>query len=102
MKKKLTLFTYVLLIFKKIGLIYKKNKPEKPLKIRIQKTLNHKGEVISHEDFMFAKNNLPHIHKINKDKKICHYDFRKHTCRCGINIDLLKKGEKCRVIGNIE
>lgn len=102
MKKKSTLVTFIFLKLKKFGLLCKKNKEEKKLKIRIQKTLNHKGEIISHEDFMFAKNNLPHIHKINKDKKICHYDFRKHTCRCGINIDLLRRGEKCRIIGNID
>ena len=44
---------------------------------------------------MFAKNHLPHIHKSNKDKKLCHYDFREHTCRCGIDLAQLKEGKRC-------
>jgi hypothetical protein len=100
MRRKLP--TYIFLILKRFNLLCKRKLSYKPLKLRIQKTLNHKGEVINHEDFMFAKNNLPHIHKINKDKTICHYDFRTHTCRCGISLDLLKKGEKCRLIDNID
>jgi hypothetical protein len=96
-RRKRRLSTYIFLSLRKIGLLCKKEQPKKPLKIRVQKTLNHNGEVISHDDFMFAKNHLPHVHKINKDKKLCHYDFREHKCRCGIDLQQLKEGKRCKL-----
>jgi hypothetical protein len=100
MKRTKSLSSYIFFILRKIGLLCKKNIPTKPLRVKIQKTLNHKGEVISHEDFMFAKNHLPHVHKLNKDKKICHYDFRTHKCRCGIDLVQLKEGKRCSLENN--
>jgi len=100
MKRKKSVSSYLFLFLLKLGLLWKKKTPSKPLKIRIQKTLNHKGEIISHEDFMFAKNNLPHIHKLNKDRKLCQYDFIKHACRCGIDLSKLKEGKRCTLDNN--
>lgn len=95
MKRTKSLSTCIFFILKKMGLLCQKNIPSKPLEIRVQKTINYTGEIISHEDFMFAKNHLPHIHNLNRDKKLCHYDFREHTCRCGIDLTQLKEGKRC-------
>ena len=95
MKRTKSLSSYIFFFLRHIGLLSKKPIPSEPLKVRIQKTISYRGEIISHEDFMFAKNHLPHIHKSNKDKKLCHYDFREHTCRCGIDLAQLKEGKRC-------
>lgn len=89
--------TYIFLILRRLGLLKNKKYPKEKLTIKVQKTLNHNGEVISHDDFMFAKNHLPHVHKMNKDRKLCHYDFREHKCRCGVDLQQLREGKKCKL-----
>lgn len=96
MRRKRNFSTFLYLTLKKLGLLKKKSQPYRRPKIRVQKTLNINGEIGSHEDFMFAKNNLPTTKKtITKDGRICHYDFVNNTCRCGLNIHKLKEGSKC-------
>jgi hypothetical protein len=96
MTRKRTLLTYVFLLLRKIGLLCKKEKPYVP-KLKIQKSLSHKGETIDHKDFMFAKNALMNINDMGKERKLCHYDFRTHTCRCGITLDDLKNNKQCPI-----
>lgn len=73
----------------------KKQKPKQQL--RIQKSINSDGTLIDHEDFILAKKVLPNTTQLGKDKKSCHYDFRTHTCRCGITLDYLKMGSNCPI-----
>ena len=89
MKRKRTALVYVFLFLRKIGFLCKKEQPYIP-KLRIQKSISHEGEPINHKDFMFAKNALLNVNDLGKEKKLCHYDFRTHNCRCGITLNDLK------------
>lgn len=94
MKRKRNITTSFLLLLRKVGMLCKKPTPYKPT-IRIQRSVDMDGESINHKDLMFAKNILSGIHSEGKDKKMCHYDFRTHTCRCGITIEKLKQNKNC-------
>lgn len=86
--------TQTLILFRKLGLLCRKPAPFKP-QIRIQKSIAPDGTPIDHEDLAFAKNSLMGINIMGKDKKVCHYDYRTHSCRCGVTIQSLKEGENC-------
>jgi rubrerythrin len=88
--------TRIFIGLRKLGMLCKKTEPYKP-KLKIQKSLTYEGEVTNHKDFMFAKNALQGVNKINKDKKLCHYNFQTHTCRCGITVEKLKNQEQCPI-----
>lgn len=96
MKRKRNLTTHLLRMLRKVGMLCKKPVPQKP-KLKIQKSVDADGNDISHDDLMFAKNILYGINNVGKNKKMCHYDFRKHTCRCGMTIEKLKAGEHCSI-----
>ena len=97
MKRKRNLKTSFLLILRRIGVLCKKTPQFKP-SIRIQHSINPEGDSINHEDFMFAKNTLQGVNNVGKDKKMCNYDFRTHTCRCGVTLEKLKEIKKCPTI----
>lgn len=94
MKRKRNIKTSFLLLLRKVGMLCKKPQPFKP-QLKIQKSVNAMGEDISHKDLMYAKNVLQGIHPTGKDKKMCHYNFRTHTCRCGMTLEKLKQKENC-------
>lgn len=97
MKRKRGFSTYLYLFMRKIGLLSHKKYPNEKLTIKIQKSVYFDGSEINHDDFMLAKNLLPKNYKGGKNKKTCQYDFRSHTCRCGINLQELKNGKKCSI-----
>lgn len=92
MKKGLKTRTFLFL--RKIGLLCSKPEPYKP-HIRIQKSISPDGTPIDHENLAFAKNSLMGTNKMKRDRKVCHYDYRTHSCRCGVTIESLKEGEYC-------
>jgi hypothetical protein len=94
MKRKRNFNTGFLLMLRKIGVLCKKTPPFKP-SIKIQHSVNSEGDTINHEDFMFAKNILQGINNVGKNKRMCNYDFRTHTCRCGVTLEKLKEIKKC-------
>jgi hypothetical protein len=96
MTRKRTILTYVFLLLRKVGLLCKKEQPYIP-KLKIQKSISYKGETIDHKDFMFAKNALVNVNDMGKERKLCHYDFRTHSCRCGITLDDLKNNKQCSI-----
>ena len=94
MKRKKSLLTHVFLFLRKTGLLCKKEQPFVP-KLKIQQSVDPSGESIDHKDFMFAKNALLYVTELGKEKKICHYNFRTHTCRCCITLSDLKSDKNC-------
>jgi hypothetical protein len=94
MKRKRSVLTPVFLFLRKVGLLCKKQQPYVP-KLKIQQSVSPSGDSINHKDFMFAKNALLHVNELGKEKKICHYNFRTHTCRCGITLSDLKSDKNC-------
>ena len=66
-------------------------------RLRIAKSIGVDGKEIDHNDIIIAKSALYGVNKDNKDRKLCHYDFIKHTCRCGITLDALKEGKGCPI-----
>ena len=94
MKRKRSVLTHVFLFLRKVGLLCKKQQPYVP-KLKIQQSVSPSGDSINHKDFMFAKNALLHVNELGKEKKICHYNFRTHTCRCGITLSDLKSDNNC-------
>jgi hypothetical protein len=94
MKRKRSVLTHVFLFLRKVGLLCKKQQPYVP-KLKIQQSVSPSGDSINHKDFMFAKNALLHVNELGKEKKICHYNFRTHTCRCGITLSDLKNDKNC-------
>lgn len=66
-------------------------------RLRIAKSIGVDGKEINHNDVIIAKSALYGVNKDNKDRKLCHYDFIKHTCRCGITLDDLKAGKGCPI-----
>jgi hypothetical protein len=79
---------------RKMGMLCRKENPQNP-RLRIKKSIDHNGNTTNHMDFIFAKSALYGVNKYNKDKKLCHYDFQKHSCRCGITLEKLKQNENC-------
>lgn len=96
MKRKRNITTHFLRLLRKLGMLCKKPQPFKP-QIRIQKSVNAEGQEMDHNDLMLAKNKLHGLNHVGKDKKMCQYDFRTHSCRCGMNIEKLKEGENCHL-----
>ena len=94
MKRKRSTIMKILLLLRRIGLLCKKEQPYVP-KLKIQKSVAPSGDSINHKDFMFAKNALLNVNELGKEKKICHYDFRTHSCRCGITLNDLKLDKHC-------
>jgi hypothetical protein len=94
MKRKRSTIMQILLLLRRIGLLCKKEQPYVP-KLKIQQSISPSGDFINHKDFMFAKNALLHVNELSKDKKLCHYNFRTHTCRCGITLSDLKSDKNC-------
>jgi len=86
--------TRILIALRKVGLLCRKEIPYKP-KLKISKSLDSSGKPTNHIDFMFAKNALQGVNKPNKARKICHYDYQSHTCRCGIDLQKLIEGNNC-------
>lgn len=86
--------TRIFINLRKIGMLCKKTEPYKP-KLKLQKSISYDGKHINHEDFMFAKNSLQGVNQLGKDKKMCHYDFQSHICRCGMTLEKLKLKQKC-------
>lgn len=75
----------------------KKQAPTGKARLRIAKSIDASGNQIDHNDIIIAKSALYGVNKDNKDRKLCHYDFIKHTCRCGITITDLKEGKGCPI-----
>lgn len=96
MKRKRNITTHFLRMLRKVGLLCKKPAPYKP-KLRIQKSVDVDGTVISHDDLILAKTTLHGVTGTGKDKKMCHYDYRTHSCRCGMTIEKMKAGEICGI-----
>jgi hypothetical protein len=88
--------TKIFIGLRKLGMLCEKAEPYKP-KLKLSKSIDAKGEDINHKDFMFAKNALQGVNKPNKARKMCHYDFQSHTCRCGITLEKLKNQEQCPI-----
>jgi len=86
--------TNLFIFLRKIGVLCAKPKPYKP-QIRIQKSVSPDGKTVDHEDLAFAKNAMMGVNKMKKDKKMCHYDYRTHSCRCGITLQDLKEDINC-------
>jgi hypothetical protein len=72
-----------------------KYKPYKPSLLKIQKSVDPNGNDLDANDLMFAKNKLKGINALTVDRNVCHYDYVKNTCRCGITLQKLKKDENC-------
>ncbi len=66
-------------------------------RLRIGKSIGVDGKEIDHNDIIVAKSALYGVNKHNKDRKLCNYDFIKHSCRCGITLDALKEGKGCPI-----
>lgn len=66
-------------------------------RLRIAKSIGVDGTQIDHQDLIIAKSVLHGVNKNNKDRKLCKYDFIKHSCYCGITISDLKDGKGCPI-----
>lgn len=80
---------------RRLGFIKKEVSPEFT-KLQIQSAIDQSGNRFDHSDFVLAKQRLRGIYKkTTQQQQSCHYDFIKHTCRCGLTIDKIKSGETC-------